>query len=852
MLNNASNNVSAIAQNNSAYLRRPHIHDLLERSLQKPVTMIVAGAGYGKTQAVYNFLQEYDAVTIWLQHSTFDNLVTRLWDNHIYTISLQSKQLSESLKSLGFPDTTEKYIRYLVMLSNEIKRDGRKYIFVYDDFYLIHEKHILQFYERLIDAHIPNLSMVFISRNEPDINIVGLLSKGLLSSISEDDLRFSKDEMIYYFQMQDIQLSPKTITDIYNYTDGWIFAINLAGIHLKKGSVHENFALSATKENIFRLMDSEIFSVISEELQNFLIKISLIEHLPLDLLKELSSDNPELISEIAKLCSFIRYDAFLNTYRIHQLFLSFLIEKQDTLSTEDKVEIYKKSAKWYADNGYNSDAITYYQKIEHYDEMLDIILIYYGNCLKDMAQFILDALNKIPPELYMKKPILQVIYVKFLLTCYKFDEANEEGLKLAKKYEALPHIEENNTILGEVYIVLGLINFFHSLTTGEYLFTEFFRLADKYLPNGSTMIDNTFLLNRGNYSCAVSRPIKGEFDRCTDAICYAMPYVSKVMNGSGYGSEYLNLAEKYYFQKDLKNARKYAYQAIYKSQEQNQYDVECLALFYLVKIDVSKGDYLSIVGSLDKLRALVEKYDSSLCYRILDITEGWLYSVIGDLHKVAVWIRDDSGFSPNKFGFDQLVRARCYLAEDKYYELLAFLEKQEEEYGIDVFLLGAIEKKVIKAVALYQIKEKELSFKTLQEAYNLAYPDSLIMPFIEHGNNMRTLANAAIKDKECTIPDEWLKNISIKSSTYAKKRDHIIAEYKILNSSEDTMMPDLSKRELELLTDLCHGLTREEIAVNRDLSVNTVKSMLQNIYAKLGAANIIDAVRIATMMNLVD
>lgn len=854
MSNNISHNTATLNPNNPGYLKRPHLHNLLKESLQKPVTTIVAGAGYGKTQAVYAFLQEYDAITIWLQLSIFDNLKTRLWENFIYAISLQNEELASNLTLLGFPETMEGYNRFLVLFSNAVKRD-KKYILVYDDCHLIHEKHVKQFFERFINARIPNLSVIFISRNEPDINTVGLLAKGLITNINEDDLRFSKSEMIQYFQMQDIQLSPKAIIDIYRYTDGWAFAIHLVGLSMKKGAVHENYALSAAKANISRLMETDIFSTISEELQNFLVKMSLLENLPFELIKELSSDNPLLITEMTKISTFIRYDAFINTYRIHQLFLSFLIEKQDTLKADDKIEVYSKSANWYAKNGYKIDALNYYEKIQQYDEILKIIMTYYCNyeCLKETAQFIIELLDRAPKNLYIEKPIIQVIYAKFLLNNFQFEDALLESSRLIEKFESMPQTEENKTILGELYIILGLNNFFQCLYTGEYDFQRYFKMADEYLPNGSTMVGNNFYLNQGNYACSVSKPIEGEFDRFINAICYAMPYATKVMNNIGLGTEYLCLTEKSYYQRDLKSAKKYAYHAISKSQEHCQHDVESLALFYLVKINVYFGDYSKIISLLDQLRLLVEKYNSSICYRILDITEGWFYSMIGQSHKVAEWITNDvrGVASPSAFGFDRLIRARCYLAEQRYYELLAYLEKHEDNYGIDVYLLGRIEKKVVKAVALYQLKEIELSFITLQEAYNLAHSNFIEMPFIEHGSNMRTLTNAIINNKECAIPIEWLKNINIKSSTYAKKCSHIIAEYKMSNSLEDINNFNLTKHELEILTDLCHGLTREEIAINCNLSVNTVKSMLQNIYAKLGAANTLDAVHIATMMNLV-
>jgi len=54
------------------------------------------------------------------------------------------------------------------------------------------------------------------------------------------------------------------------------------------------------------------------------------------------------------------------------------------------------------------------------------------------------------------------------------------------------------------------------------------------------------------------------------------------------------------------------------------------------------------------------------------------------------------------------------------------------------------------------------------------------------------------------------------------------------------------------LSDLYHGLSREEIAATRHISINTVKTVLQSVYIKLGANNNVDAIRIAIEKKLVE
>jgi LuxR family maltose regulon positive regulatory protein len=148
----------------------------------------------------------------------------------------------------------------------------------------------------------------------------------------------------------------------------------------------------------------------------------------------------------------------------------------------------------------------------------------------------------------------------------------------------------------------------------------------------------------------------------------------------------------------------------------------------------------------------------------------------------------------------------------------------------------------------YKIKEKEKAFATLLDAYEMAAPNNIVMPFIELGKDMRTLTSSALLSGG-SIPRVWLENINRRAATYAKRRAYIISEYKQAHRIVEKIV--LSPRELEILTDLYHGLSRAEIAANRSISRNTVKMVIQNIYIKVGAKNIADLIRIAIEQKLI-
>jgi LuxR family maltose regulon positive regulatory protein len=187
----------------------------------------------------------------------------------------------------------------------------------------------------------------------------------------------------------------------------------------------------------------------------------------------------------------------------------------------------------------------------------------------------------------------------------------------------------------------------------------------------------------------------------------------------------------------------------------------------------------------------------------------------------------------------------CYLTNN-YPPLLAYIEEQKKREAV---LYGRIEMLAMEACIHYKMKDKKKACAVLAEAYNAASPNDIVMPFIELGKDMRTLTSFALKEPHKAIPKNWLEAVNRKSATYAKRLVHAAAEYKRANNISDDIA--ISPREHEILADLAHGLSRAEIAASRRLSINTVKMVINNVFMKLGAENLADAIRIATEKKII-
>jgi len=329
----------------------------------------------------------------------------------------------------------------------------------------------------------------------------------------------------------------------------------------------------------------------------------------------------------------------------------------------------------------------------------------------------------------------------------------------------------------------------------------------------------------------------------------------KAMNGCGYGLEYLNAAESSLYTGNLSDAEKYAFEAIFRSKQYEQYDIEYMANFVLVRFFTAKGNYEKVTGILDQMKRQLETLHRADCIALCDMIHGWFYTKLGKTNQVAKWIKYEEEtrkvLAPVVIGREYLVRTDCLLMEERYNELLAYMEITDKLYVKRGILFAVIQNKITRAIAHHYIGNKKQSIQSLHEAYELSHPNDLIMQYIEYGNKMRTLIHAARQNKSCKIPGDWLDEIYTKSSTYAKMLSQLVSAYDAAHIESNKNQINLSKRESEILAHLCNGMTRKEMTSASYISLSTVNSILKNIYDKLGAANAVEAVRIANEKNLV-
>jgi LuxR family maltose regulon positive regulatory protein len=769
-----------MADQNQIYLERPQVYDLLERAVQSPLVIVVAGAGYGKTHEVYSFVQQHKVRTIWLQLSERDNMGDRFWENYTAAVATVSREVAKKLIELGFPTTEQQIDRYLRFFQDTLVSDQR-YFFIYDDLHLVTDKAVLRFLELSVTVPL-HITSILISRAEPSLNLMKMASKGLLARITEEDLRFSREEMISYFHLLNIRISPDTAASIYRDTEGWAFAIHLAGLTLRNQSSNAAYVPQALRANIFKLIESEVMAPLKEDLQRFLIKLSLVDHLALPLLVELA-DKSSFIEKIEVIGSLIRFDSYLNAYHIHHLFLDYLKGRQNELTVEEKTEVWSKAAVWCVANNQKLDALSYYEKAGAYDKLIEVVYEAFPLAMPNrVARFLLNILDRTPEDIYRKIPSAWVLRAHVLMVLELFDRAVSEIKGIIATLEAEDPTPFHYQMLSTCYNDLGFIGLTTSTYSRDYDYVHWFEKGYSYYRlSGPKLSESVMVAGLSAFVCRVSVPDKGEIEKYIEANAGMVFYTTRSMGGLYAGLDDLARAEYAFFKTDAVKAEQFAYKALHKAREGHQYEIENRALYYLIRISLYQGTYDKIPRYLQFLEAQLSQKDYFNLDTYYDIVTGEFYLRLGQTEKLASWLKNDfeeSDLNSLVYGLETMVRIKYHFYQKRYTAALALMTNQKSIYGYSGYLFGKISFRLMEALCRYRIKDIPGAIEALETAYELESPSGLDMYFIEMGREMAALVSAVLKEESYResagsgagrIPREWLEKIRRAALAYERK-----------------------------------------------------------------------------------
>lgn len=839
---------------NPELLNRPRINEMLLRAVSYPLVSILAGPGYGKTQALSRFVKKFPCRLIWLHITNFDNLTSHFWDTFLDATGKELPRLSEKLHRIGFPYRPQD----IDMVSRLIAQEaavGEKVIFVVDDYSSLTNVQIKAFFAHLLDCEFKKLSLVIVCSERSEIFSSPVTSRNFYT-ISAEDLRFTLEETSEIFLQNGID-NVEAVRAVYSFTEGWPVAVNLTLRQLKSRGVPDFDSLSLDLSSIADLFELNYFRNYEPVYQHLLVRLALIEGFSLDMLRYILDEVGEA-GEILRKNMFIYFDANKRLYIPQLMYRTFLLQKKYLLSHTEITAFYNTAGIWFSENRYLNEAVDCYTKAGNFQALIKTFQLFPHRRLeKDMVLFYQSHLDQFDSSYFETMPCAQQLRASLYLNNFEVSKAQEafEHLRDRLEREIDTRGEENvdTETLGEAYLSLGEI----CIVKCRDCFHHFFKKACYYLPNGSRVRGTTLLYADNNSFLFFDSKEAGSGEKLEQLFFEMIPYMKTLRNGCGEGLAYLYAAELAYNSYNFTKTQEMAYQAIYIS-EDIEHDVYCNACFILMRLALVQGDYDQARTFLNQIVTYIGNRNLTNLYNLRDSVESYFYIKMEDMTRVSQWMRDgaDLNTPPISVGRAQSIRTLYLLRSERYYEALALLSQLNITAATaspsSGFWVEILYRKFFRALTLLRIGEKDRALEAFWDAYNMAYGNNLITIFIEAGSITRTLIENAKKSTRFDFDEKWLDNVYQKASTCAKHLATVRSKYREKTNQSPKSTIRLTKRELEVLRSMSQGLTREEIGDFLGISVNGVKNHIKGIYNKLGAINRSDAIYIATQQGILE
>lgn len=837
-------------------LERPRVDLLFATGCKSSLITVLAGPGYGKTAAAAAYVKKLSHPVSWIRITRLDNITSRFWSAFISAFAdIFSEESSRKLGALGFPDNMQKMDMFLHIFTNEIYRDNRDAcILVVDDYHNIQDKAIRFFFESIVEANLENFTMMILSNKKTDIEMFAVKNRSLFQ-ITAKDLEFTIEEAVRWFEQNEIHLEKAQIQDIIDASEGWPLALYFLALQYRRYPPGPEERISSVNTELaYQVFERDFFEQFDPGMRKLFIRLSQLPGFTSEICHTLDGGEVAGVMDAIRKNIFIAYDEISGLYLMQNMYRSFLREKKYELSNREQKATYQAAGKDFISSGHMMEAIECYANGGCYSELLLAIQTIWNTQMgmgTSIADYFLRQLSELPAGFVEENPLVDFLKASIYLNNLEIDRSYALHLQLRARLEGDTSLEAR-ALLGEVYMGLGSI---HMLRNRED-FGVYFKKACECIPEEilSTRRDKYYIENNNNFSMQDSNP--GALERMERAVHWGMPYMAKALGGGADGLQHLFSCEAAYLTNRMKDATQHAFRAVYTGQESGQADVVCNAYILLARISLATGrhkktmEYIQMVVDFINERNLISLYD------IRDYAASWLSLCTGKHEKISPWILGvpgDRDQPPITMGRDRLLYAHYLLQKEEYAELLALLVHLERLYQLRGLWSERLYVHILRAITHQKLKNNTECLKALKEAYDVAYQNHIILPFIEMGKHMRSVIHLAAQKPNGEFDKSWLETVGSASATFEKRT---LALYRASSQNngrkENAAGITLTPRELSVLGHMAAGLTREEIALEQDISINTVKKYISSIYNKLGAINRSDAIYLATVKGYLD
>ena len=333
---------------------RGRLMDALDAGIRRPLTLISAPPGAGKTALLGSWIGAGGppGPVAWLSLDAAEGDRRRFW--RAVLEALTRAGAGDSIAGLavhprGRPEAL------VSELTAALAERQDPVVLVLDDFHEVADA-VHADIDLLLHRPPPALKLVIATRADPPLRLGRLRLQDQLTELREPDLAMTLEETAQMLTATGVSLDQDHVRRLWEHTEGWVGALRLAALSLRghpdPGGFVDDFA--GDDRALSDYLISEVMSRMSESDRDFLLRTSIVNVLRGDLADTLTgrADGHRHLAELTRGGLLLApLDRRGEWYRYHALFRELLQAELRSDAAHLLPELHERAAVWLADHG---------------------------------------------------------------------------------------------------------------------------------------------------------------------------------------------------------------------------------------------------------------------------------------------------------------------------------------------------------------------------------------------------------------------------------------------------------------------------------------------------------------------
>ena len=871
----------SIPRTQSGLIDRDQLTARLSAGKDKRMTVVTGLAGSGKTCLTIQWIRAAGLKAVWYSLDETDN------DSDLffrYLLSTIGRINEQAALIVGPTLDNQKRIqqRKIVALFEKCFQTLSEDCFlVLDDYHYIKNQVIHDVISTIAKYSPEKCHFVIISRSTLPLAIADLKLKNQINEIPAGELKFTDQEAQAYFSTTfPVGLSPNQISELNNYWEGWVGGLQLFGIYLNRVKAWDrlkDIRTKASREAMIFLID-QVINTQPAAIREFIRYTAVLDRFNADLCHAVTGAKDAL--NILRLIQ--ANNLFITPLNDEHTWFRYHHVLSETLETQLKQDAFEKyqsihrtASRWFAGNNLYEDAFRHAYASE------DIEFI--GDMLEDFLPELYDQyevatyrrwLAKFPHTTFLQRPLLRLYECRNMIESLRLLEAKSTLEHLEKAHTPFERYSKTKQKLCEDYLTFLTcrLNYWMDPLTVDVsrhekllehidpkneMFQNFIRaeMAASYFLKGEMADAKTALQDMSvvvlasessrvkitwfRLMIAVERKM-GRLERATALLKDANYYINQMglSEASIKCMLYIETAWLAFFQGDLNRAGTFADMAVSYLDEATGYEHEILeGNFIAALVHMANDETAMAEQRLQRIKRTAKVSDNAYVVSMSNALCARLSTALGDLEWPRAWSQQRNLHLDESFSFlfvhECLGHAELFIAGKEFTAALQLLDTLHARCSKRQLIEITFIIDLLRCVALVGAGKKKTADALFENLFTYAVNEGYVMPLVGFAKDLPALFLAQakkIQPQHLTSPTH--SNI-LKACGMAQ--DHA--------SPSISMENELTRREEEILHLLAEGFKYSEIADQSYISIDTVRTHIKHVYAKLGVNTKVAAIK---------